>query len=351
MSRLAGLVELTRVRFFEFVREREAVFWVYVFPGLVAIGLGIAFREKQPDKHLIAVDSRLNDATQLVDQARGSDAIRAKAMDADQARRALGKSRIALFVSRPQKASAQLTYLLHFDPMREEARVARLAVRELLLRGRSAALGLKFEDVPVREHGSRYIDFLIPGLLGLNLMGTAIWGVGYAVVSARTKSLLRRFAVTPMRRSHFVMSFGLSRLIFLLPEVSVLLAFSWLLFDVEIRGSLLTIALFVLVGSFAFLGIALLIAARPRSIEAASGWMNLVMMPMWLLSGSFFSYERFPEIVHPLIKALPLTALNDALRATINQGTSLWSLWSQLVILLAWGAVTLPLSLKIFRWK
>jgi ABC-2 type transport system permease protein len=203
----------------------------------------------------------------------------------------------------------------------------------------------------VTERGGRYIDFLIPGLVGLNLMGSGMWGIGFSVVVARTRKLLKRFAATPMQRSHYLASFALSRLLFLSLEVAAVVGFGWAIFGVEVHGSLLDLALVALLGALSFAGIGLLVAARPRTVEAVSGWMNLVMLPMWLLSGTFFSYERFPQIFLPFIRALPLTALNDALRSVMNDGANLAANGLPLLILLAWGLVSFLVAVRIFRWQ
>ena len=211
--------------------------------------------------------------------------------------------------------------------------------------------GLNAREETVIEPGARYIDFLIPGLIGLNLMGSGMWGLGFAIVSARGKKLLKRFAATPMRRSHYLLSFILSRLIFLSLEVAALVGFARLVFGVVVRGSLIDLAVCAVVGALAFSGLGLLVAARPRTVEGVSGLMNFVMLPMWLLSGTFFSATRFPQWFQPLIKALPLTALNDVTRAVMNDGLPLLSHWPQLAIVLAWGLVSFAVALRIFRWQ
>ena len=104
-------------------------------------------------------------------------------------------------------------------------------------------------------------------------------------------------------------------------------------------------------GGFTFSGIGLLVAARPTTIEGVSGLMNFIMLPMWLLSGTFFSSERFPQVLQPFIKALPLTALNDVLRAVMNEGQSLSVNWIPIAILLAWCVISFVVALKIFRWQ
>jgi ABC-type multidrug transport system permease subunit len=203
----------------------------------------------------------------------------------------------------------------------------------------------------VHEQGARYIDFLIPGLLGMNLMGTGMWSMGFTIANARMKKLLKRLVATPMRKTDYLMAMFLSRLIWLIIEVSVLVAFGWIVFGVRVNGSLLVLTLLCIIGGYAFSGIGLLTASRAKSIEAVSGLMNLIMMPMWLCSGVFFSYERFPDSVKPFIRVLPLTLLNDALRAVINDAAGLPQIAWQLGLLAAWGIVTFVIGLKVFRWQ
>jgi len=251
--------------------------------------------------------------------------------------------------SRDDPGTLAVTY--RYDTTRPEGRAARLAADDALQRALGRPDQLSTRDERVAQPGNRYIDFLIPGLVGLNLMGSGMWGLGFAVVQARTRKLLKRFAATPMRRSHYLLSFMLSRLVGLVFEVVVVIGFGWLLFGVAVRGSLFDLAVVSLLGSLTFAGIGLLVAARPTTIEGVSGWMNLVQLPMWLLSGSFFSYERFPKVAHPLIRALPLTALNDALRAVINDGTPLVANWPAVAVMAAWCGVSFALALRMFRWQ
>jgi ABC-type multidrug transport system permease subunit len=206
-------------------------------------------------------------------------------------------------------------------------------------------------DSLVREPGSRYIDFLVPGLLGMNLMGSAIWGMGFAIVDARRKKLIKRLIATPMPRRYYLMSFVFSRLSLLVVEVMAVLGFGALVFGVPARGPLVVLAGLCVLGSLSFSSLGLLIASRVRTIEAASGLMNAVMMPMWVVSGVFFSSQRFPDVVQPLIKALPLTAVIDALRINMLQGGGLAQVAPEVAVLAGWMVVCFPLALKLFRWK
>jgi ABC-type multidrug transport system permease subunit len=243
------------------------------------------------------------------------------------------------------------SYSFLYDPARPEGRTARLSADEALQRGRGRRDVVRIEEKAITETGSRYIDFLLPGLIGLNLMASGMWGIGFNVVDARTKKLLRLLTATPMRRSHFLLAFMCSRLLFLILEVAALAGFGRLVFGVTVHGSLLALSAILLLGAGTFAALGVLVAARPRTIEAVSGWMNFVMLPMWLLSGSFFSYSRFPEPLQPLIRLLPLTAANDALRAVMNHGAPLHACGFELCVLFVWGAASLVVALKIFRWQ
>jgi ABC-2 type transport system permease protein len=346
------LVELTRARLLEFVREPEAVFWVFIFPVLLAVALGIAFRTK-PAERLNAAIVRTNPAVErLATLLAGSSDLTVSVVTPEEAARALRSGKVDVVVEGASPDNGgPLAVTYRYDTTRPEGRAARLAADDTLQRALGRPDRLSTRDERVAQPGNRYIDFLIPGLVGLNLMGSGMWGLGFAVVQARTRKLLKRFAATPMRRSHYLLSFMLSRLVGLVLEVVVVVGFGWLLFGVAVRGSILDLAVVSLLGSLTFAGIGLLVAARPRTIEGVSGWMNLVQLPMWLLSGSFFSYERFPKAAHPFIRALPLTALNDALRAVINDGTPLVSNWPAVAVMTAWGVVGFVLALKLFRWQ
>jgi len=342
------LVELTLARLREFWRDPGAVFWTFGFPILLAVALGIAFRESPPPAVKVAVDASAPQAGEIAALLDEGEDIDATAIAAADARRALATGKIDLLVV---PASGDGEWVYRYDPMRPEAKTARLAVDAAIEHSRGREDMLTTRDETEREPGGRYIDFLVPGLVGLNIMGSAIWGIGFAVVDARKRKMLKRLAATPMSRAHFLLSFMLSRLLFLAAEVVALLGFGWLVFDTPMRGSPLVLAFVSLWGALSLTGIAMLIAARPRSVEVASGLSNLFMLPMWLLGGSFFSYERFPEVSLPFIRALPLTALNDALRKIVNEGLGLVDVLPELGWLGVWGIVSFAIALRFFRWQ
>ena len=337
---------MIRVR--EFLREREAVFWVFIFPVLMTFALGIAFRNTAPDKTFVAIEA---DATnprvnEIANVLTNSTEISASVLSPDEATKALRSGKVSIVV-KPQNES----YEYRFDPTRPESRTARLILDDVLQRAKGRTDVVSVGEQKVTETGARYVDFLVPGLIGMNLMGSGLWGLGFTIVIARSRKLLKRFAATPMRRSHYLLSFMLSRLVFLLLEVAAVVVFAWLVFGFTVRGSWLSVSLITLLGGFTFSGIGLLVAARPTTIEGVSGLMNFIMLPMWLLSGTFFSSERFPQVFQPFIKALPLTALNTLLRAVMNEGAPLWASWMNISILVAWLVISFVVALKIFRWQ
>src|SRR5258708_21586010 len=338
------LVQLSLARMREFVREPEAIFWVFGFPIVMAFALGIAFRNRGPGELRVAVARGAGDSVLAATLDR-SPRLAAAVLDSATARLQLRTGRVALLVV----PGDPLVY--RYDSTRTESRLARLEVDGALQQARGRTDVVAVRDERVTEPGSRYIDFLIPGLLGMNLLGSGIWGVGFAVVQARQKKLLKRFMATPMKKSHYLLAFILSRLVFLFVEVVALIGFGWLVFGVGVRGSWLLLAGVTVLGSLAFAGLGLLVASRARTIEGVSGLMNLVMLPMWILSGTFFSYARFPDALIPFVKALPLTDLNRALRAVMIDGASAAQIAAPLGIVALWGVLSFALALKIFRWR
>jgi ABC-2 type transport system permease protein len=338
------LWELTRARILEFIREPEAIFWVFIFPVLLALGLGIAFRNRPAESLRIAVQ----DAPGAAELAAALDTfpgLRALLLPPDQAHNELRTGKLTLVVV----PGDSVTYV--FDPTRGEGQLARRVVDDAIQRAAGRVDPRSAAERHLTEPGSRYIDYLIPGLLGLNLMGSGMWGIGFNIVQARRKKLLKRLLATPMRKSHYLLSFGLSRFTFMILEVAALVGFGWLVFDVRVHGSILDLLIVSVVGSMTFAGLGLLTASRAQTIEGVSGIMNFVMLPMWIFSGVFFSYTRFPDTLHPFIQALPLTPVLDALRSVMIDGAPLSANLGRLGLAAAWGLLCFGAALKIFRWS
>ncbi len=345
-GRWAGYWHLLGARMCELQREPEVVFWVFVFPLLLAAGLGIAFREKPHDASSVAVVDGAREAANLLQRSPQHDLFKVQTLDEEAAKQGFRLGKYDLVIESAGDGGFQYRY----DPARPESVLARSEADNAIQAASGRKDVITTTTVTSSEPGSRYIDFLIPGLLGMNLMNSGMWGIGFALVDMRQRKLLKRFVGTPMRRGDFLLALLSSRLVLMLIEIGLLLTLGVLAFHMKVLGSLFAILLWGCVGALAFGGIGLLTASRAQKIESVSGLMNLVMMPMWIFSGVFFSYERFPAIIQPAIKALPLTALNDALRASILQGTPIWQQWQRLLVLGLWGGVSFLLALKWFRW-
>lgn len=345
-GRWAGYSHLLMARMLELKREPEVVFWVFIFPLLLALGLGIAFRNKPEGAVSVAIVQGAESAQTLLQKSPQANQFKVQVLDAEAAHQGfrLGKFDVAI------EPGPNGTFTYRYDPARPESVLARAEVNDALQSAAGRTDPVPTKPVSSSEPGSRYIDFLIPGLLGMNLMNSGMWGIGFALVDMRQRKLLKRFVGTPMRRGDFLLALASSRLILMIIEVGLLLAFGALFFHMRVMGSITGIALIAGMGSLTFGGVGLLTASRAQKIESVSGLINLVMMPMWIFSGVFFSYERFPAIIHPLIKALPLTALNDALRASILEGTPILHQWPRLLVMIVWGGVSFVLALKWFRW-
>ena len=338
---LSSLYQLTMARFRLLSREPEAIFWIFIFPILLAAGLGIAFRNRPPA--VLPVAATTQQLTQALSVDKG---LNATEMDEAAGRHALATGAILLLAVQQSNGVAY-----QYDDTNPDARTARLLADRAVQVAAGQRDAVHAENQLVHETGSRYIDFVVPGLLGMNLMGSAIWGLGFAIVEARQKKLLKRMVASPMPRWQYLASFLLSRLVMLVIEVIAFLGFAGIVFGVPFRGSLWQLGFLCVLTSLAFSALGLLISSRAKTMEAASGLMNLVMLPMWILSGVFFSASRFPAVIQPFVRALPLTAANEALRANMLQGTSLNHLVVPVVILLAWLVVPFAVALRIFRWR
>ena len=337
----SSLYQLTMVRFRLLLREPEAIFWIFIFPILLAVGLGIAFRNRPAD--VLQVGATTTQLTQALARDKG---LTAATMDEAAGTHALATGGILLLaIQRPDGVAYK------YDDTNPDARTARLLADRAIQTAAGQRDAVHAGNELVHETGARYIDFVVPGLLGMNLMGSAMWGLGFSIVEARQKKLLKRLVASPMRRWQYLASFLLSRLAMLVIEVVVFLGFARLAFGVPFRGSLWELGLLCVLTSLAFSALGLLVSSRARTMEAASGLMNLVMLPMWILSGVFFSASRFPAAIQPLVRALQLTAAIDAIRGNMLQGMNLGQMVAPVGILLAWFVVPFAVSLRIFRWR
>lgn len=337
----SSLYQLTMTRFRLILREPEAIFWIFIFPILLAVGLGIAFRNRPADVLQVGATT-----TQLTQALAADTGLTAATMNEAEGARALATGNILLLaVQTPDGA------VYKYDDTNPNARNARLLADRAIQTAAGRRDAVHARNQLVHETGSRYIDFVIPGLLGMNLMGSAMWGLGFSIVEARQKKLLKRLVASPMPRWQYLASFLLSRLAMLVIEVLAFLGFAKVAFGVPFRGSLWELAFLCILTSLAFSAIGLLVSSRAKTMEAVSGLMNLVMLPMWILSGVFFSASRFPAVIQPIVRALPLTAAIDAMRGNMLQGVPLSRMVAPVCILLVWLLVPFAVSLRIFRWR
>jgi ABC-type multidrug transport system permease subunit len=338
------IVELTLARLREFVREPEALFWAFIFPVVMSVALAIAFPNRGASPVIVGIPA--SDGHSWVREAlAAADGVRLKDIPDDEQQRAIREGEVDLVLI-PTDPPAY-----RFDPVRQESRVARVIVDDALKRAAGRRDPWTARDEPVEVPGSRYVDWLIPGIIGMNIMSTGMWGISFSIVQARMRKLLKRLVASPMRKRDYLVAQVLGRLVLLGPEVAVPLTVGALALGLPIRGSLPAVAVVAIVGALAFGGIGLLVASRARTFEAVSGILNMSMLPMWILSGVFFSASHFPAALQPLIQALPLTALNDALRAVILEGASVGAVRSELALLVMWGVVPFVLALRVFRWR
>lgn len=344
MNDWRGFVEIYKTRVREFVREPAVLFWVFGFPILLAVGLGMAFREKPVDRVPVGV-VRAEGAGAIESALRAQPGFDVEVLDDEDGARRLRLGKVALVVV----PGAELEY--RFDATNPEGVLARAKVDDALQRAAGRADPRAYKETLVTEPGSRYVDFLIPGLLGMNILSGGMYGIGFTLVEMRSRKLLKRLAATPMRRSHFLLATIASRMTVALIEVGLMLGFGKLVFGMVFHGGFVNATVLCLLAAASFSGMGLLVAVRTRKIEVVSGLINLVMLPMFVASGVFFSSERFPDVVQPIVKALPLTALNDALRAVLLEGADLSSQLGRIGILVVWGVVSFVAALRLFRWN
>lgn len=338
-----ALRQLVLARLRESLRHPETIFWTFVFPILLAVALGIAFRGERPGPvSAIVVDHA--GASEIARILEGDNTVRVEVLSRAEAAHRLRTGRAAILVI-PGKP---LVY--RYDPTRPDSRQARHLVNTVLQRAAGRTDPVPSVDSLVTQPGARYIDFLVPGLLGMNLMGGGLWGIGWAIVEDRIRKLLRLQLATPMRKRDFLLAHVLARLVFVPLEVVPLLFLSWLLFGVSPAGSPFTLAAVAICGALSFAGLGTLLASRARTTATISGLINLATFPMIVVSGVFFSTARFPGFLQPLIRALPLTALIDGLRGVMVDGAHLASLWSPFLVMGLWGILGFSAALWLFRW-
>jgi ABC-2 type transport system permease protein len=347
-QRWQPLVRLIEARFREFMREPEVIFWVYGFPLVLAVGLGYAFSSttlKAPDVDVAESPRAEQIAQHLRDDRWQEEKLKVEVLPENVCQDRLKKGKTSLYLI---AHAERIEYV--YDRARGDSVQARYWTEAILSRklGQDDAAP---KDSLISEPGSRYIDFLLPGLIGMNVMGGGLFGVGFVLVDMRVRKLFKRLMATPMRESDFLLSLLIARLLFLVPEMTSLLCVGYFWFGVPIHGSIFTLLAVILIGAAAFSGIGLLLGCRTEKTESMSGLLNMVMLPMYIFSGVFFPSKQFPDEAQPAIQALPLTQVNDALREVMLEGKSFVDVSWRIGILAAYAVVCFALALRWFKWR
>jgi ABC-type multidrug transport system permease subunit len=363
------IVQLILLNFREFYREPGILFWAFVFPIAMAWGLGIAFTHKPEQKRDIALIQQLNNpdtsfskilklyskpefskkdntlrfVIRTGTKKTGFTIFRFIPVNWSKASKMLKQGSIVIIL---EEKDGKLNY--NYDPYNTDAQLTYMQLSSLIKNGNANVD--EAEIKPITQFGSRYIDFLIPGLIAMNLMMSTMWGISYTLIETRSKKLLRRMVATPMRKSSFLMAQIIARFVLNLIEATIVFTFAYYYFGITISGSYLALAIIYLMGMLCFSGISILVSSRTSNTYIGNGLINAVVMPMMLLSGIFFSYHNFPDAVVPYIQALPLTMFADAMRAIFIEGAGFADVWIQTFVLGVIGLSTFIVGLKIYKW-
>ena len=375
MNRFKQLWQLISALFREIIREPGVLFWGILFPILMSLGLGLAFTKKADVIRKVAVIN-LADRSQagsensvsgflennceknvsaekdtwlwkytIRDEKLGNSVFLFYDMKWDEAVRFLKRGTInVLLLGR----NDSIEY--HFDPMNPDAQLTYLKLSSIVGKGEVQEVQTNSEIKPLTVTGTRYIDFLVPGLISMGVMMSCMWGISYGIIEKRSKKLLRRLVATPMKKSHFLIALMTVRITMNFIESSVLFLFALFAFKMTIQGNISALILMFLAGNIAFAGIAVLVSSHTSNTEVGNGLINFVVFPMMVLSGIFFSYQNFPDWSIPVIKNLPLTMLTDGIRSIFNEGAGYHEVALPILILTATGALFFGAGLKIFKW-
>lgn len=363
------LSQLTVAYSMELLREPGVLFWGIIFPILMSLGLGIAFTKKQDiERHVAIVSNTRSENKEIVefisnagekiegqdgnmeykvmlrDENMGNTTLYFESMPWEEAIAQLKRGTLGLIV---EEKDGEKIY--HFDPSNTDAQLTYMKISAFFnSRTLQTASGEMVQPLTLR--GTRYIDFLIPGLIAMNVMTSCLWGLGYGVIDKRAKKLMRRMVATPMRKSHFLFSLITVRFMMNLIESGLLFLFAWLVFDVVVQGNFAALIAVFLAGNLAFSGLAVFIASRTANTEIGNGLINAIVFPMMVLSGIFFSYHNFPDWSIPYIQKLPLTMLADGIRSIFIEGAGMSSIMVHSFLLVITGLIFFTIGLKIFKW-
>jgi len=371
MNRITNhqLYRLIAAHFAEIIREPAVIFWGVVFPILMAWGLGIAFTQKGEVHIKMAIIKTFTDQdtlheTKLAGYLIANGVRKDSSWSMELKNEKLGDVSLTFFESSWSNAykmlkKGQVSLIVedkttdtkyHFDPANTEAKMAYQLVSNLSDNGSAFYTANQSAIEPLTLKGTRYVDFLIPGLLAMGIMMSCSWGISYTIIDRRSKKLLRRMVATPMRKSNFLLALITARFVMNVAEAVLLFLFAWLYFGTTVQGSLPALIALFLAGNIAFSGISILISSHTANPEVGNGIINALVTPMMVVSGVFFSYHNFPDWTIPIIQYLPLTMIADSFRSIFNEGADFMDIWREAFILTSLGAISFTLGLKIFKW-
>ena len=359
------IAQLIGMHLKEFYREPGIIFWAILFPILMAWGLGLAFTKKTELIRTIALVDEQNSLASYegfgqffisLNQENGTPLIKKigneklgvttyqfEKSDWQESILMLKRGKISMIM---ELVNDSITY--HFDPLNPEAQLAYLQITSAFNNNEKDIASANIS--PLTQTGTRYIDFLVPGLMAMSIMMSCMWGISYSLIDKRMKKLLRRMVATPMKKANFLFAQFVARLILNFMESALLFLFAYLYFDISLQGNWLALILMLLAGNLSFTGIAILVSSRTSNTQIGNGLINLVVMPMMILSGIFFSYHNFPDWAINVIQKLPLTILADNIRSIFIEGAGLVEIVTPFLLLIGIGVTAFVSGLRVYKW-
>jgi len=342
-----SFIELSKCRWREFRREPSAFFWVVFMPILWMVVLGFAFSNPKPEHYGVAIKTDSTFHQNLLDSLQNSDQVKLKFGDEGKIKTWFKRGEVILGIS-GQHQNNSVTY--YYDPANPESMRAKVHIDDLLQTAAGRTNPISTVTESLQSEGGRYVDFLIPGLLAFSILSSSLFGIGMTIVSNRKENLLKRYLTTPMSKYEFLCSHVVGRIIVLGFEFTAIMIAGYLLFGFQVYGNFLAYMTMAILGAAAFTSISLLCASRTRSIPMMAGVINLITIPMMLLSGVFFSKSNFPDWALSYINLLPLTALTDALRKIALEGLSFGSIQYEIMLLGSYFIVATIAAKRVFKW-
>ena len=371
MNRITNhqLYRLIAAHFMEIIREPSVIFWGVVFPILMAWGLGIAFTQKGGVQAKLAIVKEIiekdqNHQTKLIAYLSTNAVMKDSSYSIVLKNEKLGDATLTFVETSWSNAFSLLkkgkvsviiedqptVSKYHFDPANAEAKAAYQLASNLAAGGQLSYAANQSDIEPFTISGTRYVDFLIPGLLAMGIMMACSWGISYTIIERRSKKLLRRMVATPMKKSNLLFALITARFSMNLAEALLLFLFGWFYFGVKVQGSWPALIVLFIAGNIAFSGISILVSSRTSNTEVGNGLINAIVTPMMVVSGVFFSYHNFPDWTLPVIQYLPLTMIADSFRSIFNEGAGFLDVWREALVLTVIGTVSFIIGLKVFKW-